>query len=277
MANTTGGSDDRPRITAWKVISTLLKVTFVILLGAALGAAAFFGLPELYRGVVQPVRQNAASIEVLEAAADEVREDVRTSRDEVSESISGFEGRLSELTEQNAELQASMELYDELLQELREEVYTLEDENESLAKELERMDGLEERVEMLETALLEQSTPVQEMQRQLQVVRVLEIVNRAYASIGQENFGTAQNDLQLGVEALESLLPLFSEEDQEDAENARAHLELAQTRLPGQVRLALNELDLAWADLLQLLEMEIESTVATENQPELLQEQDAQD
>ena len=139
------------------------------------------------------------------------------------------------------------------------------------------MDGLEERVEMLETALLEQSPPVQEMQRQLQVVRVLEIVNRAYASIGQENFGTAQNDLQLGVEALESLLPFFSEEDQEDAENARAHLELAQTRLPGQVRLALNELDLAWADLLQLLEMEIESTVDTENQPELLQEQDAQD
>ncbi len=267
-AQSSGEMEMKSGPSVGKVIITLVKILFVVLLGTAAGAAAYFGLPELYRGVVQPVRDNTARIQVLEDAGRDQLQSAREYRDETAETISGFEGKLSELTEQVSEFEAELMLSGELISELRTEVFALQAENTDLSRELERMDVLEERVDLLETALLEESTPIQEMRRQIQVVRALELINRIYASIGRENYGIASADLQAALDVMDVLLVSYPEEDRGALDNARANLELAETRLPGQTRQALNELDNAWAELLQFLEPDVEMMSNSEPLPE---------
>ncbi|MBN1264872.1 MAG: hypothetical protein JXA25_05215 [Anaerolineales bacterium] len=258
-----------PKKSGWKVVGTIIKVLFVIVLGIAFGVAAFLGLPELYRGFMVPVQQNEARIESLEEESENQHLQAETFRNETSETVAGFEGKLAGLTEQNAELAASISLYEDLLQELRDDLFSVQQENAQLQKELERVVVLEEQVSSFETALSEERIPVQEMRLQIQIVRVLEMINRAQNSIGQENYGSAEEDLQLTVEVLDGLLVSIDETDQELVENARAHLELAKAKLPAQPRLALNELELSWAELLNFLE----PSEAVANQPEAVLEQ----
>lgn len=258
-----------PKKSGWKIIGVIFKVLFVIVLGVAIGVAAFLGLPELYRGIMVPIQENRARIESLELEAEAQQQNAESFRTETSETVAGFEGKLAELTELNSELVASITLYEDLLQELREDLYSVQDENEDLQKELERVSDIEERVDALETALSEESIPIQEMRLQIQIVRVLEMVNRAQNSIGQENYGSAEDDLQLSVEVLDVLLEAMEEEEKELLENARAHLELAQAKLPAQPRLALNELELSWAELIQFLEPD----EVVESEPEAVLEQ----
>jgi len=252
-AQSSGEMEMKSGPSVGKVIITLVKILFVVLLGTAAGAAAYFGLPELYRGVVQPVRDNTARIQVLEDSGQDQLQSAREYRDETAETISGFEGKLSELTEQLSEFEAELMLSGELISELRTEVFALQAENTDLSRE---------------TALLEEGRPIQEMRRQIQVVRVLELINRIYASIGRENYGIASADLQAALDVMDVLLVSYPEEQLGALENARANLELAQTRLPGQTRQALNELDNAWAELLQFLEPDVEMISDSEPLPE---------
>jgi len=102
-----------PRRSGWqvagetlgKIFKFLLRLTFVLIIGAGLGLALYWGIPWGYRTLVQPVQDNRARITVLEQRLEQTQLREQEQVEALQSRITSLEVQLTEL----AELAASRE------------------------------------------------------------------------------------------------------------------------------------------------------------------------
>jgi hypothetical protein len=162
------------------------------------------------------------------------------------------EGKLASQVELLSELEATLAVLteDNAAQEERlGEIEVLEGQIDDLDEDL-RETG--ERLVDLQEEMQDVGVPSEQLLRQLQLIRVMELVNRARTWLVQGNFGLAAQQIATGMESVEVLIEMAEEEGlKSDLMAISDHLSSAEERLRISPVVADNELEIAWRLLLE--------------------------
>lgn len=203
----------------------LQLVSWLILL-SLLGLALYLVLPLLYQKYIQPVEQNTAQMIELQSRQEQTQQ------------------QLADLQTKLETNETMQNQHDQSLTELDQRVSDIETEiaarTESLA-ELERMQS-EFQMQSEEASA--------ELERQIKLLKAMELLSRARLFMYQSNFGLARQDLQIAREQLAAIQPDAPESLADDLNEVIRRLDLALSNLPDFPVAASDDLDIAWQVLL---------------------------
>ncbi len=221
QAEPTARSDEQPQPALLaRVTKVLLRLAFVVLLGAALGAGAYFGVTLTVRQLVEPTRQNSAQIAALEAQLPQA------------------ESRLDEQQESVAELQVQLE---DLQAQLGDQGLG----QDQLASQLGTLNGqladLTERIE--------DNSQAQELRGDLQLTRAMLSLVRARLWLVENNLGLAIAEVERARELLQSLAA--EKPGESNLQAAIERLDFALIELNTRPLVAADDIEIAWKLLVE--------------------------
>lgn len=218
--NPAGGqpSADAPHTPAAsnRTLRIVVRVLIAVLILAALGAAAYFGIPYFYEKVLNPLESNTSRVSEL---ADTHKTDIER-----------LEAEISSLQEQIAAL------------ELR-----ADDIESSIASHSASLAALEQMQAALQLNLDTHKTEMlAEMDKQLTLTRSLELLSRGRLYLSQSNYGLAETDVTAARALLYSLLSVVSADEVDGLKVVISRLDLALDNLPAYPVVAVYDVDIAW-------------------------------
>ncbi|MEW6566631.1 MAG: hypothetical protein AB1449_00400 [Chloroflexota bacterium] len=233
------------RVTSWirRALRLLLRLLVAVVLGAALGAAAYYGAPAVYRHYIEPVQVNSQRLTDLEQAFRQEQESNRQDQATLAERLTQLESQLAAQAEALAALQAQVDRQDqdlETLAGLSTRVGDLED----------NLDQALSDVAELQRALTATDAPTQQLARQLQLIRAMELLTRARLWLTQSNLGLAASDIENARQALRTLAAAAPEDEAASLRAIADRLDLALTDLQTSPVVAADDLEIAWRLLL---------------------------
>ena len=204
----------------------LFRLLIVLIVLGAIAVGLYFGLPLLYQRYILPVQQNTAQLQQL-----------RTQQVQNEQTIAELQTRLTAIETQQAG-QA------ENLTELDGRVMDIETE---IAASTETLAALEK---MQVTLQAQNDADSSELKRQVNLLRVMELLSRARLFMYQSNFGLAKQDVQTARDLLATVRPDAPEALADDLDAVLLRLDLTLSNLPDFPVAASDDLDIAWQILL---------------------------
>lgn len=235
-----------------RVLGVLLRIVFVIVIGVILALGIYLGVPKIYRDWFLPIRENSARIAALEEGLKAIQENQDRRLDQFGDRMAALEGKLASQVELLSELEANLGMLveegatqDEQIADLAALEGQIEDLEADLQETGQDLESLHEEMEDI-------GVPSEQLSRQLQLIRVMELVNRGRLWLVQGNFGLAAQQIETAVESLQVLVERAEAEDlRSDLMAINEHLLSAQERLRVSPVVADNELEIAWRLLLE--------------------------
>lgn len=204
----------------------LLRLVLVLILLAAIAAALYFGLPLLYQRYVVPVEQNTSNLAELESRQD------RT------------EQQLSDLQTKLETIESVQNQHDQLLTELNQHTENLESE---IAARTESLAALEKMQAELQ---IENESVSAELERQITLLKSMELLSRARLFLYESNFGLARQDVQIARDLLDGIEPDANSKLANELGEVIFRLDMTLSKLPDFPVAASDDLDIAWQILL---------------------------
>ena len=204
----------------------LFRLVLLLILLAALSVALYFALPLFYDTFVRPVEQNTSQVRELQSW----REDA--------------EQRWTELQSRLEAIETMQKEHDQSLTDLDQRVVDIETE---IAARTESLAALERLQAELEAQNQEVSA---ELERQIDLLKSMELLSRARLSMYQSNFGLAQTDVRIARDLLVIVQGDAPKGLAEQLEAVVQRLDLTLSNLPDFPVAASDDLDIAWQILL---------------------------
>jgi chromosome segregation ATPase len=264
-----------------RLLGFILRLFFVVVIGAALGAGLYFGILALYRSYIQAVQTNAERISTLEARLEQDEQQSKQRLDVLAARLGTLEtlgdAQKAALAEQLSRLEAvesaqstqaaSLEALSKLpagLEALQSSLDTYQSDLETIQKTQAALQAdvkalrdsaaaNEARLQALEAGWAGVESPLAALQRDLQLFKVMELITRSRFSLAQNNLGLARQDIQTGREVALALQAAATGDQQTLLGEIAARLEAALRALPARPVAAADELDGAWSLALQVL------------------------
>jgi hypothetical protein len=226
--NTPIGPSPRPSIgqRVRRFFEFLVRlVAWLIILGV-IGLGLYYGLPLLYQKYVVPVEQNTAGVTELQSRQEQTEQE-----------LADFQARLESIEAEQNQNSESLTALDQRVSESETEITAR---TESLAV-LERM----------QAELQDQNEAASaELERQVNLLKAMELLSRARLFLYQSNFGLAEQDVQIARNLLASTQSDAPGPLAEDLDTVVFHLDLTLSNLPNFPVAASDDLDIAWQILL---------------------------
>lgn len=221
----------------------LLRLVFLLIALAVIGVALYYLVPLFYNSFVRPVEQNTVDVRQLQSRLDQAEQD-----------LADLQTKLSALEEAQDQHHQSLTDLDQRLGEIESEITAR---SESLAA-----------LEKLQTELREQNeTANTELERQLNLLKAMELLSRARLFMYQSNFGLARQDVQIAREVLASVRPDTPKDLAPALNEVLQRLDMTLSNLPNFPVAASDDLDIAWQILLTGLPEPTPTLVATPTLP----------
>jgi len=269
-------SSDRSFLGAvGRILVFLLRLTFVLVVGALIGLGLYYGVPYAYRRLMWPVQENSTRIAILEEQVSKNSDTIFNNQLALEDRVSDLEGEIAELREQGAARQADQEALDQEIRQLAARVSDLEDDVETQRAELreaetgfaETASDLTEEIDriqaQLETARDDLSGEIMASQEDVAVLegrlneaalrllflQTAQDLIKVRLLLVEDNPGTARETLALAVQHLEragGLLP----EQAERVEDLRERMLAVDDLIANRSFRARPSLEALWADLM---------------------------
>jgi hypothetical protein len=251
-----------------------VRFLFVVFLGIALGALIYWTIPALYRQYIQPVQIHGMQIGTLETRLDLLEkyandqftsylsriQNLETQQDNHKNEISVLESRLAELDAKSATQQAQLNV----IETITEQMVILESEVEDLHTadsilETQSQDILTA-INTIKEQLSDQGSEIETISalvssedarwgiiiQELQILQVMELLNRSRANLSQGKSVLAQADIQAAHSVLSTLQNKSIDGQITEYEPILDHLESAMTKLPDNPVSSADDLEAAW-------------------------------
>ena len=204
----------------------LLRLVLLLIFLGLLSVALYLALPWLYQRFIRPVEQNTAQVRELQ-----------TRQEQTEQELADLQTRLETLeTVQNQQDQSLTE-FDQRLIDIETEINAR---TESLAA-----------LERLQSELEEQNQAVSaELERQIDLLKAMELLSRARLSMYQSNFGLARQDVQIARDLLAKIEPDAPGTPAQEVGAVILRLDMTLSNLPDFPVAASDDLDIAWQILL---------------------------
>lgn len=200
-------------------------VAWLIILGV-IGLGLYYGLPLLYQKYIVPVERNTADLTELQSwqeRTDQKLTDLQDRMDAVESEQSRNAKALTELDERMSDVEMEIAVHTKSLASLERMQTKLEAQDEATSAEL---------------------------QRQINVLKAMELLSRARLFMYQSNFGLARQDVKIARDLLATIQPEASEPFADDLDEVVRRLDLVLFDLPNFPVAASDDLNVAWQILL---------------------------
>lgn len=225
--------------TVRRFFELLLRLVSWVIIFGVFGAALYYGLPMLYQRFVVPVEQNTVQMAELQSQQQLTEQEIVGIKEQLSVLETG--------QNQNAES----------LSELDTRLGTIETDIESHTKTLTAL-------EKMQSELLAQDEAASaELQREISVLKAMELLSRSRLFMYQSNFGLARQDVQIAREVLSEIELEEGDAFADDVDAVIRRLDLVLSNLPSFPVAASDDLDIAWQILLSGMPEAPVSTSAT--------------
>jgi hypothetical protein len=216
----------------------LLRLVLLLIFLGLLSIALYLALPWLYERFIRPVERNTVQVAELQSRQEQTEQelaDLHTKLGTLETVQNQHDGSLNELDQRMSDIEAEIAARSESLAALERLQSDLEEQNQAVSVELER---------------------------QISLLKAMELLSRARLSMYQSNFGLARQDVQIARNLLATVQPDAPESLSEELEAVLLRLDLTLSNLPNFPVAASDDLDIAWQILLSGLP-EVTPTVST--------------
>jgi hypothetical protein len=204
----------------------LFRLVLLLILLAILSMALYFAVPLFYDTFVRPVEQNTSQVRELQSRQEQTEQqisDLQTKLDTLESVQNEYDGTLTELDQRVIDIETEITARTESLAALERLQSELEAQNQEMSEELER---------------------------QINLLKSMELLSRARLSMYQSNFGLAQQDVQIARNLLAEVEPDAPEPLAEELDGVISRLDMTLANLPDFPVAASDDLDIAWQILL---------------------------
>jgi chromosome segregation ATPase len=238
---------------ASRALRWVFRMLATILLGIALGAAIYYGASSFYRDAIEPLQTIDQRVREMEANVSDLNETVREQRSSTAEEIDELQGKISVQVEELASISAQLARLELQLEDQASTLDEIEELENDLALVEQNLEQAKERLQTLEDLVEAGELPAERVQETLQLTRVMNLMTRARLWIEQDNFGLADQDIQVALEIME---PLAVEADPDSAIGSRLQeisdrLAAAADTVRSEPGLAEEELEIIWKLLIE--------------------------
>ncbi len=242
------------------LMRALAKALVVVLILGGVAAAAYYGLPYVYRRYLQPVEETQAAVQRLEDQTERRFQELDRRLRALEEEDAQRRGRLDALEERLEQMQARLEGLQEQMaaqqSELRQitalqrQLSELESQMEALDAALQEAQNQNQQIQAQVAAL---AVPVDQIHRYLKILQAMEHLTRARLFLDQSNYGLAKSEVQYAQDIVVALQSTAPPEGAETYQELADRLQRAAQRLPARPLLAAQDLEVAWELLGRLL------------------------
>jgi hypothetical protein len=204
----------------------LLRLAALLVILAIISMALYFVLPWLYQKYITPVEQNTAQMSELQSRLEQTEQE-----------LADLQSRLEDMEGNQSQNSQSLTELDQRISDIETEINAR---TESLAA-----------LEKIQSELQEKSEENSaEFQRQLNLLKAMELLSRARLFMYQSNFGLARQDVQIARDILSEVQADNSESLADDLDAVVLRLDMTLSNLPNFPVAASDDLDIAWQILL---------------------------
>jgi hypothetical protein len=217
----------------------LLRLVFLLILLSLLSLALYLTLPWLYQKFITPVEQNTARVKELQsrqAQTEQQLADLQTKLGTLETVQNGHDGSLTELDKRLSDIETEITARSKSLQELEDLQARLQEQNEANAAELER---------------------------QINLLKGMELLSRARLFMYESNFGLASQDVQIARDLLAKIQPDAPRPLTDELKVVVERLDMTLANLPDFPIAASDDLDIAWQILLSGLPQATPTVIMT--------------
>ena len=209
-----------------RFFAALLRLVIFLIVLAALAAGLYFALPLVYQNYILPVQENTAQLTQLKT---------RLAQNEIT--IAGLQTKLDAAQTAQAQQAQSISDLDGKVQKIEEQIAAR---TQSLAA-----------LEQAQSALQAQNDATDaEVERQINLMKSMELLSRARLFMYQSNYGLARIDVQTARDLLAKVQPTAPADFADDLDEVIHRLDLTLANLPAFPVAASDDLDIAWQILL---------------------------
>lgn len=233
--NTSTTFSSRLRIAFRNVIRFFL----VVIIGATLGGAIYFGIPYLFQRFMLPVENNTAKLSEIERKQ--------------SLDATGLSNRLADVSRRLNELESRQWQSSVTLTEVQGQMKVVQNAiaaNDAALKQLEIIQIKLHRLEVVsgihEDLIVGKNSEFAKLQFEVSLTRSIELLSRARLYLSQSNYGLARQDVQSARDLLVELVNNSPDGDRSKLTEAINRLDLTLTNLPAFPVIAVDDLDIAW-------------------------------
>jgi len=204
----------------------LFRLVFLLISLAVIGVALYYLVPLFYNNFVRPVEQNTSDVTRLQSRQEEAEQqlgDLQTRLDTLENAQSQNDEALSDLDQRLGDIEGEITARSESLEALENMQAEIQDQNET------------DRIEL---------------ERQIDLLKSMELLSRARLFMYQSNFGLARQDVQIARDVLAGTLPATPADRAADIEAVVQRLDMTLANLPNFPVAASDDLDIAWQILL---------------------------
>lgn len=215
-----------------RFFEVLLRLISWVIIFTIFAAALYYGLPWLYQRFVVPVQQNTAQMVELQARQEQTvqdLEDLQTRLETIETGQSQNAESLTQLDDRVGKLETEIDARTQSLAALEKMQSELQAQNEAASAELDR---------------------------QIDLMKSMELLSRARLFMYQSNFGLAKQDVQIAHGLLVAIRPDAPASLANDLDAVILRLEQTLSNLPNFPVVASDDLDIAWQILLSGLPQE---------------------
>ncbi len=209
-----------------RVLSFLVQLVFILLIGGAIGVGLYFGVPWLYQKYILPVQENTTQLTQLQIQQSQSKQALTT-----------LETRLDTIATEQVQHTQKLTDLDGRMKEVETEI----------AAHTQSLAALEQMQSTLQAA--DEATNAQ-LERQIGLMKSMELLSRARLFMYQSNFGLAKQDVQTARDLLATVQPDASKLSANELAAIIQRLDLTLTNLPNFPVAASDDLDIAWQILL---------------------------
>ena len=209
-----------------RFFAALLRLVIFLIVLAALAAGLYFALPLIYQNYILPVQENTAQLTQLKT---------RLAQNEIT--IAGLQTKLDAAQTAQAQQAQSISDLDGKVQKIEEQIAAR---TQSLAA-----------LEQAQSALQAQNDATDaEVERQINLMKSMELLSRARLFMYQSNYGLARIDVLTARDLLAKVQPTAPADFTDDLAEVIYRLDLTLANLPAFPVAASDDLDIAWQILL---------------------------
>jgi len=217
----------------------LLRLVSLLILLSLLSLALYLVLPWLYQSFIRPVEQNTAQVRELQSRQQQMEQevaDLQTKLGTIETVQNGHDGSLTELDKRLSDIETEITARTKSLSELEAMQSKLQEQNEAVSAE---------------------------MDRQINLLKGMELLSRARLFMYESNFGLAKQDVQIGRDLLATVQPDSPEPLAGELEAVIQRLDMTLSNLPDFPVAASDDLDIAWQILLSGIPQPTPTVVVT--------------
>lgn len=212
----------------------LVRLTFVVVVGALLGVGLYYGVPHLYRSLVLPVREHSARIAALENRVGQQQERISENHRALQDRVAELETNLTELHEELAIQSQAQQALQEQSQQLDERIMEVQGALEGQEQEIAELesalgevssdlgerigtidDRLQGQMEDTESRVADLETQGDMLMGRLTLLQTAQGLSKVRLLLLEENTGAARDTLELAIARLDqarALMPAYAED-----------------------------------------------------------------